>query len=41
METYPPESFRKYGHLRLFIGLEDADELVAEIRAALDTTFVS
>ncbi|WP_181803316.1 trans-sulfuration enzyme family protein [Streptomyces shenzhenensis] len=40
MENYP-EPFRKYGHLRLSIGLEDADDLVADIRAALDATFPS
>jgi cystathionine beta-lyase/cystathionine gamma-synthase len=40
IEHYP-EPFRKYGHLRLSIGLEDADDLVADIRAALDATFPS
>ncbi|MGP3916550.1 trans-sulfuration enzyme family protein [Nonomuraea sp. 10N515B] len=34
-----PEPFRKYGHLRLSVGLEDADDLIADIRAALDATF--
>jgi cystathionine gamma-synthase len=34
-----PENFQKYGHLRLSIGLEDPDDLIADIRAALDTTF--
>jgi cystathionine beta-lyase/cystathionine gamma-synthase len=38
IEHYP-EPFRKYGHLRLSIGLEDADDLIADIRAALDATF--
>jgi len=37
-ERYP-ETFRKYGHLRLSIGLEDPADLVADIRAALDATF--
>lgn len=36
-----PEPFRKYGHLRLSIGLEDADDLVADITHALDATFGS
>ncbi|MFZ3599398.1 trans-sulfuration enzyme family protein [Streptomyces sp. BH104] len=40
MENYP-EPFRKYGHLRLSVGLEDADDLIADIRAALDATFPS
>ncbi|MET1043807.1 MAG: aminotransferase class I/II-fold pyridoxal phosphate-dependent enzyme [Microbacteriaceae bacterium] len=35
---YPAE-FQRYGHLRLSIGLEDADDLIADIRAALDATF--
>lgn len=37
-EHYPPE-FLKYGHLRLSIGLEDADDLINDISAALDETF--
>ncbi|MFC6063072.1 trans-sulfuration enzyme family protein [Streptomyces ochraceiscleroticus] len=40
MENYP-EDFRKYGHLRLSVGLEDTDDLLADIRAALDATFPS
>jgi canavanine-gamma-lyase len=40
VEHYP-EPFRKYGHLRLSVGLEDADDLIADIRAALDATFPS
>ncbi|AXF05924.1 trans-sulfuration enzyme family protein [Paraburkholderia hospita] len=39
-ENYP-EEFQKYGHLRLSIGLEDPDDLVADISAALDATFAS
>lgn len=35
--TYP-EEFRRYGHLRLSVGLEDADDLVADLSAALDAT---
>jgi cystathionine beta-lyase/cystathionine gamma-synthase len=37
-ERYP-EAFREYGHLRLSVGLEDADDLIADILAALDITF--
>jgi cystathionine beta-lyase/cystathionine gamma-synthase len=37
-ECYP-DAFRKYGHLRLSIGLEDPDDLIADIKAALDETF--
>lgn len=37
-ENYP-EPFQKYGHLRLSIGLEDADDLIADLSAALDDTF--
>jgi cystathionine beta-lyase/cystathionine gamma-synthase len=40
IEHYP-EDFRKWGHLRLSIGLEDAGDLIADIRAALDATFAS
>lgn len=31
-----PEGFRRYGHLRLSVGLEDPDDLIADLRAALD-----
>lgn len=34
-----PEPFRRYGHLRFSIGLEDPDDLVADLGAALDATF--
>lgn len=37
--VYYPEPFRKWGHLRLSVGLEDPDDLVADLRAALDATF--
>jgi len=40
IEHYP-EPFRKYGHLRLSVGLEEADDLIADIRAALDETVPS
>ena len=33
-----PEAFREYGHLRLSVGLEDTDDLIADIRAALNIT---
>lgn len=36
-----PENFRTYGHLRLSVGLEDADDLIADLRTALDRTFPS
>ncbi|MDJ0323813.1 aminotransferase class I/II-fold pyridoxal phosphate-dependent enzyme [Cryobacterium sp. PH31-AA6] len=36
--AYPPE-FREFGHLRLSVGLEDADDLVADLSAALAATF--
>lgn len=34
-----PEPFRTYGHLRLSVGLEDADDLIADVSRALDATF--
>ncbi|MDT0196513.1 aminotransferase class I/II-fold pyridoxal phosphate-dependent enzyme [Arthrobacter sp. AB6] len=37
-ESYPA-SFNKYGHLRLSIGLEDAEDLIDDILNALDATF--
>lgn len=35
--TYPDE-FRRYGHLRLSFGLEDIDDLLADLVAALDAS---
>src|SRR4051794_16391479 len=32
-----PEEFRRYGHLRFSVGLEDPDDLVADLAAALAT----
>ena len=32
-----PEEFRRYGHLRLSVGLEDPDDLIADLDAALAT----
>lgn len=37
-ENYP-ELFKKYGHLRLSIGLEDPEDLIADLASALDATF--
>lgn len=37
--AYYPEPFQRAGHLRFSVGLEDADDLVADLRAALDATF--
>jgi cystathionine beta-lyase/cystathionine gamma-synthase len=37
--AFYPEEFRTWGHLRLSVGLEDPDDLVADLRAALDATF--
>ncbi|MBY5361848.1 aminotransferase class I/II-fold pyridoxal phosphate-dependent enzyme [Rhizobium leguminosarum] len=37
-DRYPP-NFQKYGHLRLSIGLEDTEDLIADINNALDETF--
>ena len=36
-ENYP-EAFRRFGHLRLSVGLEDVDDLVADITTALERT---
>lgn len=35
VRAYPAE-FREWGHLRLSVGLEDPEDLVADLRAALD-----
>jgi cystathionine beta-lyase/cystathionine gamma-synthase len=34
-----PEEFRRWGHLRLSVGLEDPDDLIADLSAALEMTF--
>ncbi|MFW0787352.1 aminotransferase class V-fold PLP-dependent enzyme [Gordonia sp. CPCC 206044] len=34
-----PEDFRRWGHLRFSVGLEDPDDLAADLRQALDATF--
>lgn len=36
--TYP-EPFRRLGHLRLSVGIEDTDDLLSDLSAALDATF--
>lgn len=36
-DEHYPEPFQRYGHLRLAVGLEEPDDLIADIRAALDT----
>lgn len=36
-----PEPFKKYGHLRFSIGLEDPSDIIADLAAALDETFGS
>lgn len=36
--AYPAE-FREWGHLRFSVGLEESDDLIADLRAALDATF--
>jgi methionine-gamma-lyase len=35
-----PAPFREFGHLRFSVGLEDPLDLIADLRAALDATFV-
>lgn len=37
--AFYPEEFRTWGHLRFSVGLEDADDIVADLSAALDATF--
>ncbi|HEV7847820.1 MAG TPA: aminotransferase class V-fold PLP-dependent enzyme [Mycetocola sp.] len=37
--AYYPEDFRVWGHLRFSVGLEDAGDLIADLRAALAATF--
>ncbi|WP_353988046.1 trans-sulfuration enzyme family protein [Ruicaihuangia caeni] len=37
--TAYPDPFKRYGHLRLSVGLEDPEDLIADIMAALDATF--
>lgn len=37
--AFYPEEFRTYGHLRFSVGLEDSDDILADLSAALDATF--
>lgn len=39
-ESYPPD-FLSYGHLRLSVGLEDVDDLIADLAGALDRTEIT
>lgn len=39
-EGYPP-GFQTYGHLRLSVGLEDTDDLIADLAGALDRTEIT
>lgn len=39
-ESYP-DTFRTYGHLRISVGLEDAADLIADLRIALDRTEIT
>lgn len=36
-----PDEFRRWGHLRFSVGLEDADDLRADLSTALDRTFAA
>lgn len=36
-----PEPFRNYGHLRFSVGLEDPDDLIADLASALDSVSVA
>jgi|GEM_PF-4186838 len=36
-----PQQFRTSGHLRLSFGIKDASDLMADLAAALDTTFAT
>ncbi|WEO75764.1 aminotransferase class V-fold PLP-dependent enzyme [Cryobacterium sp. SO2] len=36
--AYYPDEFQRLGHLRLSVGLEDADDLIGDLSAALDET---
>jgi methionine-gamma-lyase len=35
--VYYPQPFKDYGHLRLSVGLEDAEDLIADLGAALES----
>lgn len=36
-----PREFQEYGHLRLSVGLEDPDDLIADLRGAIDRTEIT
>jgi methionine-gamma-lyase len=37
--AFYPDEFTKWGHLRFSVGLEDPDDLIADLASALDATF--
>ncbi|GAB3618517.1 aminotransferase class I/II-fold pyridoxal phosphate-dependent enzyme [Okibacterium endophyticum] len=37
--AFYPDEFKRLGHLRFSVGLEDPDDLIADLAAALDATF--
>ncbi|MCU1402497.1 MAG: cystathionine gamma-synthase [Microbacteriaceae bacterium] len=37
--AFYPDEFKKWGHLRFSVGLEDPDDLIADLAGALDATF--
>ena len=37
--AFYPEEFSTWGHLRFSVGLEDVDDILADLGAALDVTF--
>jgi methionine-gamma-lyase len=37
--AFYPDEFKKWGHLRFSVGLEDPDDLIADLASALDATF--
>jgi cystathionine beta-lyase/cystathionine gamma-synthase len=37
--AFYPDEFTKWGHLRFSVGLEDPDDLIADLAGALDATF--
>ncbi|MET4637358.1 aminotransferase class I/II-fold pyridoxal phosphate-dependent enzyme [Mycetocola sp. 2940] len=37
--AFYPEEFRTWGHLRFSVGLEDPDDIIADLSAALDATW--
>ena len=35
--AYYPQPFKDYGHLRLSVGLEDSEDLIGDLEAALES----